>query len=78
MGVQVDRYVQFFFQRSDQLFGRIRLHKSGHILDGKDVASQAFQFFRLFHIVVQRIFCLIRIQNIPGITDSSFHDLTGL
>ena len=59
--MQVQRNVKLFFQCAEQLLRRIGLQQTCHILDCEDVTAHSLQLFCFSDIVIQCIFCFVRV-----------------
>ena len=71
----MDRDTDFLLEGGDQLLGRIRLEQTCHILDGQHVGTAVLQFFGHIHVVFQRVFIIIGIQDVACVADSCLQDL---
>ena len=52
MRMQVDRYLDRFFQRRDQVKGVLRRDQSGHVLNAEAVRTHALEDLGLVHEVI--------------------------
>ena len=72
----MDRQVGRIAQRLEQCAGRSGLQQSGHVLDGDDVRAGGLQFFRQANIIFQVVLGPRRVQNVAGIADRRFAELS--
>ena len=75
VGVELDGDADLLLQRGDQLLGGVGLQNTGHILDGQHMSAAMLQLLGHLHIVVQRVFVSLGIQNVAGVADGSLTDL---
>ena len=59
-------------------FRRLGLQQARHILDAKDMDTLFDQFVREVEVVLQGVFCALRVSYIAGVADCAFDDTTGL
>ena len=69
VGMELDGDADLLLQCGDQLLCGVGLQDAGHILDGQHMGTPVLQFLRQLHIVVQRIFIPLGVQDVAGIAD---------
>ena len=62
----------------DQHRRRTRLEQTSHVLDGENVNTMLDELRREIDVVIQRIFCLLRIAHVTAVAYSSFNNTTSV
>ena len=75
MGVQMDRNADLLLELGDELFRRVGLEKTCHILDGDHMRAAVLQLLGHVHIVSERISVIFGIQDVACVADGRLQDL---
>jgi len=76
VSVEVNRNADLFFQGLDQLVSGHRFQETRHILNSQNMGSPLFQFLGHANVVIQIILLSGLVENIAGVADAGFCNLT--
>ena len=74
VGVEVNRDADCFLERFHQFLRRKRTANARHVLDRKHVRAHFFQLLRELHVIAERIFVTLGVEDIAGVADRAFAD----
>ena len=75
VGMEMNRDADLLLQGVYQLFGRIGLEQTGHILDADGVCADVLQLLGQLHIVIQGVAGAGLVHNVTGVADGCLAEL---
>ena len=70
----MNRQTHLLPQGFHQLLCGVRTAQAGHVLDAQGVGTHLLEFLRKLHVILERIFIALIVEDIARVTDRAFTD----